>query len=328
MNYMAVLGPGAFETISGEFVNVLLAIASATIPVGEHSFVAIDASDSPAPEDKASTLRHAEHVVLKQKELLNTPDARLTFGSNHGAELLLQHAVGLAGIQNGDSPKFQRKFWEVLRVGDLWHFQQGTVERTCPYGGRELVILYDRAAGHLREDATVRRERLHDSDQRGNQAWGRTGVVVSQMGDLPVTLYTGDLYDQSCAVVLPKNSKSTAAIWAFCSSPEFLEAVREIDQSIKVTPNTLVKVPFDLAQWQAVATEAYPDGLPKPHSDDPTQWLFSGHPRDSEQPLQVAVARLLGYRWPRQTGSAFTDCPAIQSDASRGEIAMTTELPA
>lgn len=134
------------------------------------------------------------------------------------------------------------------------------------------------------------------------------------MGDLPVTLYTGDLYDQSCAVVLPRNNKNTSAIWAFCSCPEFLEAVREIDQSIKVTPNTLVKVPFDLAQWQVVATEAYPDGLPKAHSDNPTQWLFNGHSRDSEHPLQVAVARLLGYRWPRQTGSAFTDCPAIGSD--------------
>ena len=28
-------------------------------------------------------------------------------------------------------------------------------------------------------------------------------------------------------------------------------------------------------------------------------------------PLQVAVARLLGYRWPRQTGSSFMDCPAV-----------------
>ena len=63
-----------------------------------------------------------------------------------------------------------------------------------------------------------------------------------------------------------------------------------------------------------VAAEKYPNGLPKPHSDDPTQWLFNGHPKGSEQPLQVAVARLLGYRWPRQTGSSFPDCPALGSD--------------
>jgi hypothetical protein len=34
-------------------------------------------------------------------------------------------------------------------------------------------------------------------------------------------------------------------------------------------------------------------------------------PGRPEHPLQVAVARLLGYRWPRQTGSSFMDCPAV-----------------
>ena len=30
--------------------------------------------------------------------------------------------------------------------------------------------------------------------------------------------------------------------------------------------------------------------------------------------MHVAVARLLGYRWPRQTGSSFPDCPALGPD--------------
>ena len=38
------------------------------------------------------------------------------------------------------------------------------------------------------------------------------------------------------------------------------------------------KVPFDLERWQAVAAEKYPNGLPEPFSDDPTQWIFHGHP--------------------------------------------------
>ena len=77
---------------------------------------------------------------------------------------------------------------------------------------------------------------------------------------------------------------------------------------------SLVKVPFDLDRWRQIAAERYPDGPPKPHSDDPTQWLFGGNPAGSEAPLQVAVARLLGYRWPRQTGSSFMDCPALGPD--------------
>jgi hypothetical protein len=66
----------------------------------------------------------------------------------------------------------------------------------------------------------------------------------------------------------------------------------------------MVKIPFDLARWQKVAAEKYPHGLPKPFSSDATQWLFNGHPKGSDQPLHVAVARLLGYKWPRQTGRA------------------------
>ena len=77
---------------------------------------------------------------------------------------------------------------------------------------------------------------------------------------------------------------------------------------------SLVKVPFDVDRWRRVAAQRYPDGLPKPHSDDPTQWLFDGHPARADAPLQVAVARLCGYRWPRQTGSNFMDCPTVGPD--------------
>ncbi len=63
--------------------------------------------------------------------------------------------------------------------------------------------------------------------------------------------------------------------------------------------------------WQKVAAEKYPHGLPKLLSNDATQWLFKGHPAGADQQLQVAVARLLGYQWPRQAGSSFPDCPAL-----------------
>jgi hypothetical protein len=71
-----------------------------------------------------------------------------------------------------------------------------------------------------------------------------------------------------------------------------------------VTNATLIKVPFDIAYWQRVAAEQYPSGLPEPHSYNPTQWLFKGKIAGSTDPLQVAVARLLGYRWPEQPKEA------------------------
>jgi hypothetical protein len=81
-----------------------------------------------------------------------------------------------------------------------------------------------------------------------------------------------------------------------------------------VTCNTLVKVPFAIEHWQEVANEKYPNGLPRPFSSDAKQWLFSGHPAGADQPLHVAVARLVSYEWPRQTGSSFPDCPALGPD--------------
>ena len=123
------------------------------------------------------------------------------------------------------------------------------------------------------------------------------------------------MFDDNVAVIFPTSPELLPAIWAFCSSPEFDKAVRRIDKKLSVVANgTLAKVPFDLAHWQKVAAEKYPHGLPKPFSNDPTQWLFNGHPAGADQPLHVAVARLLGYQWPRQTGSSFPDCPALGPD--------------
>jgi len=56
-----------------------------------------------------------------------------------------------------------------------------------------------------------------------------------------------------------------------------------------------------------VAEEQFPDGLPEPWSDDPTQWLFEGRPEVATEPLQVAVGRLLGYVWPEQPESDDLD---------------------
>ena len=53
------------------------------------------------------------------------------------------------------------------------------------------------------------------------------------------------------------------------------------------------------------------NGLPMPYSDDPTQWLFHSHPVPSERPLQVAIARLLGYRWPAETDEEMELAPEV-----------------
>jgi len=113
------------------------------------------------------------------------------------------------------------------------------------------------------------------------------------------------LNDLNAGLLIPNDVADLPAMYAYCRSDEYRRAVRAIDGEIKVTNATLVKVPFDLSRWQRVASEQYPDGLPKPHSDDPTQWLFRGDIAASTEPLQVAVARLLAFHWPDQQSDAL-----------------------
>jgi hypothetical protein len=147
----------------------------------------------------------------------------------------------------------------------------------------------------------------------GVEAWGRKGILIAEMSNMPATLYTGDMFDHTAHVVVPVDEKLLPALWCFCRSNEFRDQVRRVSQKLNVTNETLVKVPFDVARWTQIAEHDYPAGLPRPSSDDPTQWLFEGFPR-VKHALQVGVARLLGYRWPRQTGASSLDCVSIPSD--------------
>ena len=96
----------------------------------------------------------------------------------------------------------------------------------------------------------------------GRQILGKSGIRVTQMQEFACTLYTGEVFGKNAATVVPHILDQLPAIWCFCSSAEFRGAVRRIDQSLKVTNATFMKVPFDLDHWQRMAAEEYPNGLP------------------------------------------------------------------
>ncbi len=91
---------------------------------------------------------------------------------------------------------------------------------------------------------------------------GKMGVAVSQMSQLPAAVYLGKPFDSNMSAIIPKTPELLLPILAFCSSVEYQSAVRTIDDSIKPTNSTLVKVPFDLRYWQEVASDLFPSGLP------------------------------------------------------------------
>jgi hypothetical protein len=160
---------------------------------------------------------------------------------------------------------------------------------------------------------------------RGDPAWGKRGVAVAQINSLAATIYRGDLFDENTAVIIPRTHGDLDAIWTYCSSMEFRDEVRKIDDSMKVPNLTLLKVPFDLDRWRSEATRLYPVGLPTPSADAPSEWLFHGHPAKSGAgtALHVALARLCGYRWP-----AETDIEMRLSREARDCIAKAANRPA
>jgi len=317
---VARLGSGAFRQITGEVVKVALTILSSRIPNEGHVVAGLMAQRAVGPEGKARELRLGELAMTRQEAQRANPDSRITLTVIERGSLLKAHAVGLQGIATADYPSFGRFLWERPLPHPEWAFQQSTVSPTIAHGGREHVVWWERGAGVLAGSPQARIQ--------GLAARNRRGVAVSQMGDLPVTLYTGELFDNNTAVILPNDEADLPAIWAYCSSDEFAEDVRELDDKLNVTNATLVKVPFDIDRWRQVAEELGP--LPAPFSSDPTQWIFSGVVSGSDEPLQVAVARLLGYRWPDQVADdvdELSDADGIVALPSLGgELDAATRL--
>jgi len=201
-----------------------------------------------------------------------------------------------------DQPRFIRYWWEP-KPGDLnWEKYQTTVSETTPWAGCTHAVFWENGRGALHELKKIGKAILV-----GGRAYSRPGVLVSLTGDLRACLYQGTHFSQNTAAITPRTPELLPAIWTFVSSSEFSSKVRELDDSLKIPPGTVIKVPFDSQHWQRLAEKLYPDGLPEPSSDDPTQWLFNGRPESTIEPLQVAVGRLLGFRWPAQPESDDLD---------------------
>jgi len=316
---IARLGPRAFRTITGEVVKAVLLILTQSYPSSDHILHGIDVSSQSLADEKDSLLRSETMQTTNQKRQLANPDARIAFGEISAGSLLKQYTDSRWGLRTADSNRFIHCFWEMPVISSDWSFHQGSVRSTTEFGGREHVVFWQEGCGEIHRLAA-----LGLASIQGFDAWKKQGLAVSLMDSLPVTRYTGELFDNNCAVIWPHNPKHLAAVRAFCSSPNFSEAVRRIDQKMNVTNQTLLKIPFDLEHWQKVADEAGP--LPEPYSDDPTQWLFKGQALCSVAPLQVAVARLLGYRWPEQEGGDLQELAA--EDGIVPLLAMSGELAA
>ncbi len=292
INIVARLGSGAFESIGGEVVNVALPVFQFERPGDCYSCSAIDVADMPTPSKKQEGLLRSKVEKIRQSKILENPDSRFVFDPRTVTSRLSDYAESVEGMSTGDLDRFGRKHWECVHFGDSWSFFHRSPDGENTFSGMRGAVLWEGGDGELADFEGAR--------VQGHAAWGRKGVLVNLMSSLNASVYYGDIHDKITAAIVPYEEEHAPAIWSFCKSDTFYEEVRKLNPALQPGTGTLVKVPFDLEHWQEVAEEKYPDGLPDPYSDDPTQWSFHGHPKPSERPLQVAVARLLGYQWPAE----------------------------
>ncbi|WP_269509110.1 DNA methyltransferase [Burkholderia sp. IMCC1007] len=306
-NLLARLGEGGFDSPQAAGAFIILITLTNGVPPETATLTGLEVGEYRTLGEKAEHLRSGRILRVSQSGQVQNPDCRIAFEESSGLALLENYVDSYVGQLTGDGFRFVLEFFELPIQGEGWERFSTTVDEIIPFGGCSQLILWEDGRGRLANYREELAKYSYSSGawKQGWQAWGRWGVRVSQMRSLPVTLHSGGHFDNNCAVLVPKNDHDLPAIWAFCSSPYFNEAVRRIDQKVNVTNATLAKVPFDAEQWRRIATESFPEGLPKPYSDDPTQWLFHGHPQPAIDPLQVAVARLVGYRWPAETDGSI-----------------------
>ena len=331
-NLVARLGEHAFESSAAAGAFAAMVILSASYPEEVAMMVGIDVSaprgQRPiyAPE-KATLLRGSKGVVapslcsenekikqqqnthdtlpgiittIPQSAQLKNPDCAIILTQTVIGDLLGSFAECYQGLLSGDAERFILNFWEIADYRPRWRFIQAPPRSSLPFAGRECVVDWATITGGFEGSAV-----------RGSRAWNKQGIALGQVSCLPVTLYTGELFADSSPVIIPKDTKNLCAIWGFASSQSFAVDLRRVNAKLSVNNGYLAKVPFDLKHWQKIAAEKYPNGLPEPESDDPTQWLFHGFlgghvvpmRQDVSVALHVALARILGYKWPAELDS-------------------------
>lgn len=309
------LGSGAFETITGEVVKVALMVLNNTVCSLTHTISVLDVTGDAGVEKKSASIAKGAVGAVNQLSQLKNPDAIIGQDLTGRAALLSQKSQTFQGLCTSDDPQFIFEFWEVASVSSHWRWLQSAALQSGITGGCSSILFWENGAGRYYKHAqALKAEGRLGGWKSGAEAWNKRGIAINVTKNLNVNYYQGEFFDNTIAALIAHNPEDFAAIFCFICSAEYKTALRDLDPSLSVTEHTLLKVPFDLEHWRRVAIEAYPKGLPAPHSANPNQWLFNGHPKGSDQPLHVALARLLGYRWPRQTGSSFPDCPALDPD--------------
>lgn len=338
LNIVIKLGAGAFETISGEVVKVVLFIASNCASDNMHTVWGKDVSNVKDIVTKAASIQNGSLLGMQQSSLKRNPDSRISLSTVTDNKLLSISAYSAQGIGTTDNPRFVQGFWEQRTHAEEWVYFQRASEKQDWYSGYSNMFAWggNSNSAYFKHIAELKKEnRIGGGWQAGSIAWQRAGFSINVTGKKNISIYSQCKFDTTIGAIIPRNKEALLPVFAYIKSPQYLENLSDIDQALSITEATLVKVPFDLEYWTKVAEEKYPHGLPEPFTDDPTQWIFHGHPcasviwdermkrlkigddRIDSTVLHVAVARLLGYRWPAELDPKMELAPEMREVMKR-----------
>ena len=317
LNVVALLGSNAFQDMNWWAANTALTAWTLRSPSARHCNAGIDVSDDKQREAKSEMLRgkiERTISIIPQSMQLDSPDSVIDLSPIGDSELIRDYFIAVHGLTSGDNPRLVRDFWEFSGRPPRWSPFQVSSKDHDPYAGRQSLLDWSSSEENLVSEIPGFRP-------DGIAAWGKLGVAVARVGTLNTMLYTGDYFSHVLPVLIPKEPRYLLALWCFCESGNFEKTVRSKNPSLSVDGGYFETVPFDYRYWEKVAQRKYPQGLPEPESDDPSQWLFHGRPDAAKSPTQVAIARLLSYRWPAELDSEMR-----LSDRARQLVQSCDEL--
>ncbi|MDR1037084.1 MAG: N-6 DNA methylase, partial [Deltaproteobacteria bacterium] len=147
---LARLGPGAFETISGEVVKAILIIISRGFEAGQ-TISCIDVSDQRLAAAKSKALADSEVARVAQARQLDNPDKRVSAEELGTGELLEKISSCHNGITTGDAPRMRLFFWEFAEPDRRWIRFQGTSRQTMHFDGNSYMLRWEGGSGTIDE---------------------------------------------------------------------------------------------------------------------------------------------------------------------------------
>ena len=330
LGFIARLGPGAFDEIGGEVVNVCLQLTFNDLKISHHG---IDVSDLKGVREKEVGLLSHPCYSSKQESQLENPDHRISFeiDSSFGQPLSSYSDFGKGSV-SGDGYHYIRNIWEFPIPPNISRFWLNSPGHREIFSGRQNLILWGGGFDPSQEDGFA---------FRGQRVYERHGIAIGKAGSLRFTPYTGEYFDDNVAVIVPNQGNDLGALWKFAKPGRLELEVRKLDKKMSVTAGTFTKIRVDINTLRNLAMHEFPRGFPTPFSDDPTQWIFHGHPcgsviwdeeakwtahgslRTDDSVLQVAVARLLGYRWPAELDPEMELAKAQREWVKRCEVLLS-----